>query len=205
MLKALRAVAIVAMAVLAAFVLWRSADTRAQVPDSASRHRQEYVRIVRSEWGLSAPVASLAAQIHQESGWNCRAVSKAGARGCAQFMPATGAWIGDVDNSLREGDLFSPPWAFRAQAVYMRWLHDRVKGSVPCERMGFAMQAYNSGLGWVYKRQKLSPDPRRCFDAACDINPGVLPANQREAQEYPVRILLRIEPKYLAWGPGACS
>ena len=191
--------------VLALYLM--SKDAYAQIPREAETYRREYIRVCRSEWGLDAPCASLAAQIHQESGWNCQAVSRVGAAGCAQFMPATARWIGEVDRSLAGTDVFSPSWAFRAQSVYMKWLHDRVKGSVPCERMGFAMQAYNSGLGWVYKRQKMHTTPLVCFDAACTVNPGVHPANQREAEEYPVRILKRLEPRYEAagWGLGSCE
>lgn len=182
-------------------------DAVGQIPDEAARYRREYTRIFRSEWGLTAPVAAFAAQIHQESQWNCGAVSRVGARGCAQFMPTTAAWIGEVDHELGKGDMFSPPWAFRAQAVYMRWLHDRVKGPAPCERMAFALSAYNGGLGYVYKRQKASKRPNLCFDETCEINPGILPANQKENAHYPRRILLELEPRYLraGWGEGSCS
>jgi soluble lytic murein transglycosylase-like protein len=179
----------------------------AQVPDAAHQYRQQYSRIVRSEWGLNGPVASLAAQISQESQWDCRAVSRVGARGCAQFMPTTATWIGEVDSRLKAGDLSSPTWAFRAQAVYMKWLHDRVKGSAPCEQMAFAMSAYNGGLGWVYRRQKISSRPGVCLGATCDINPGVTPASQHENARYPQRILRELEPRYVnaGWGVGSCS
>jgi soluble lytic murein transglycosylase-like protein len=177
----------------------------AQVPEGADGYRREYVRIVRSEWGLEAPVAALAAQIHQESGWNCRAMSRVGAKGCAQFMPTTAAWIGEVDRGLREGDVYSPAWAFRAQAVYMKWLRDRVKGSDPCNQLAFALSGYNGGLGYVYRRQKLSREPGTCFRATCEINPGIAASNQLENARYPTRILLEIEPRYERWGPRACS
>jgi hypothetical protein len=47
----------------------------AQIPREAESYRREYTRIIRSEWGLDAPVSTLAAQIAQESMFNCRAVS----------------------------------------------------------------------------------------------------------------------------------
>jgi soluble lytic murein transglycosylase-like protein len=179
----------------------------AQVPDAARSFKREYTAIARSEWGLLAPVSSLAAQIHQESGWNCRAMSPVGARGCAQFMPATAKWIGDVDHRLAGGDVYSPAWGFRAQAVYMKWLHDRVKADTPCERMAFALAAYNGGLGYVYRRQKVSNAPGRCFQSTCDINPGIAPASQKENAAYPRRILLGLEPRYMnaGWGEGVCA
>lgn len=200
-------VRVICLLIVLCFVLGYCSKSSAALPDGAAHFRQEYGRIVRSEWGLDAPVASLAAQIHAESAWNCRAISSVGARGCAQFMPTTAAWIGDVDHELRGGDVFSPTWAFRAQAVYMRWLHDRVKGSAPCDQMAFALAAYNGGLGYVYRRQKLSKQPGRCFGASCDINPGILEANQRENVRYPRRILLELEPEYsrALWVRASCS
>ena len=188
-------------------LLANSCQAAIAMPGEAWRFKHEYTRIVRSEWGLDAPIAALAAQIHQESGWNCRAVSPVGARGCAQFMPTTAAWIGDVRHELRGGDVFSPAWAFRAQATYMQWLSARIKASDGCQRMAFALAAYNGGLGYVYRRQKISPRPGVCLDATCEINPGIAAASQRENAEYPRRILRALEPLYVAaqWGGGACS
>lgn len=205
MRRFLRAIGWWVVVLLIAFV-WLARDSRADVADRARAYEREYLRVVRSEWGLAAPTASLAAQIQAESDWNCRVVSPVGARGCAQFMPMTAAWLGEYDTDLRDGDLESPAWAFRAQAVYMRWLHDRVKGSAPCDRMAFALSAYNGGLGYVYKRQARSSAPGRCFDATCEINPGISPASQRENARYPRRVLLELEPLYkrAGWGIGSC-
>lgn len=91
----------------------------------------------------------------------------------------------------------------------MRWLHDRVKGPAPCDRMAFALASYNGGEGWTRKRQKLAAEKGinalRCLNAACELNPGILPANQRENAGYPRRILLALEPSYETWGPGSCN
>jgi hypothetical protein len=196
----------VALAILCILVVCAGV-VYAQVPEAATKHRREYVRIMQSELGLDAPIATLAGQMAQESQFNCGARSPVGALGCAQFMPATANWIGDIDRRLKGGDVHSFAWAVRAQAVYMKWLNGRVKiAANDCERMGFALQAYNGGLGWVQKRQKVSPRPRFCFDATCKINPGITPANQREAQEYPERIEHRWAPRFelAGWGTSAC-
>jgi len=81
-------------------------------------------------WSISA--ALLAAQLHQESGFNPAAVSGAGAQGIAQFMPATAHAYG-----LRNP--FDPDAAIDAQAHLMRDLLRRF-GSVP-----LALAAYNAG------------------------------------------------------------
>jgi soluble lytic murein transglycosylase-like protein len=81
-------------------------------------------------WSVSA--ALLAAQLHQESGFNPAAVSGAGAQGIAQFMPATAHAYG-----LRNP--FDPDAAIAAQAHLMRDLLRRF-ASVP-----LALAAYNAG------------------------------------------------------------
>lgn len=84
--------------------------------------------------GVSA--ALLAAQLKQESGFNPRAVSSAGAQGIAQFMPGTARAVG-----LR--DPFDPVQAINAQAKLMKQLLSQF-GSVQ-----LALAAYNAGPGNV--------------------------------------------------------
>ena len=81
-------------------------------------------------WNVSGVL--LAAQLHQESGFNPNAVSRAGARGIAQFMPATARGYG-----LR--DPHDPAASIDAQAHLMRDLL-RQFGAVP-----LALAAYNAG------------------------------------------------------------
>ena len=87
-----------------------------------------------SRWNVSPGV--LAAQLMVESNFNPYAVSAAGARGIAQFMPATAAAYG-----LR--DAFDAPAAIDAQAHLMSDLM-REFGSTP-----LALAAYNAGPGAV--------------------------------------------------------
>ena len=181
------------------------------VPPAAYGYQHLHRQQVQSVWGLDAPVASLAAQVHQESGWNCAARSWVGAQGCAQFMPATAADMGKrYPAALYPPNPHNPRWAFRAQAQYMRdlYLGRGASGAAnDCERFAFALAGYNGGEGWTRKRQRLSPTPLACLYATCEINPGILPANQRENAAYPKRILLTLEPAYVAagFGIGACT
>jgi hypothetical protein len=175
------------------------------IPRDALRHQATLKREAQRVWGLNAPVATFAAQVHQESRWRENARSPVGAVGLAQFMPATSNWIGGLYSSLGDRAPTNPTWALRALVTYDRWLADRIKAVNDCERMAFTLSAYNGGLGWVYKRQKLSKEPGRCMGATCSINPGVTPASQRENQHYPEVILRRFEPVYASWGAGSCS
>ena len=93
-------------------------------------------------WNISA--ALLAAQIYAESNFNPFAVSPAGARGVAQFMPATARAYG-----LK--DAFDPAQAIDAQGRLMRDLMRRF-ASVP-----LALAAYNAGPGAVARCMCIPP------------------------------------------------
>ena len=92
------------------------------------------LRDAAQRWNVSAKL--LAAQLYAESGFNPFAVSRAGAQGIAQFMPATARAFG-LENP------FDPEQAIHAQAHFMRDLL-RQFGSVP-----LALAAYNAGPGAV--------------------------------------------------------
>lgn len=174
------------------------------VPMKANDYRRDLTRISRSVWGMEAPVSSLAAQIHQESGWNPNARSHAGALGLTQFMPRTAR---DVAEQYGDTALpFDPRWSMLAQSRYMRDIYNRQQGINACERFAFALSGYNGGERWVQRRRALSDDPLRCLGATCDINPGILASNQKENREYSRRILIKLTPLYYeaGWGIGHC-
>lgn len=169
------------------------------VPREAQQYRRDLTRNARLVWGLDAPVATFAAQIHQESGWRPDARSHY-AHGLAQFTPATADWIGDLDPALAAADTGNPVWALRALVRYDAWLHARVPiagNATPCARMALALRAYNGGLGWLQKEAKTGR-PCEAFRS---------PANCRENLGYPQRILTRYEPIYIraGWGGGSCA
>lgn len=197
--------AVLAAALLSIIILTLGiASAQAQVPQAAQAYKGLLKRNAHMLWGLDAPVATFAAQVHQESRWRPDARSPVGALGLAQFMPATAAWMGDVDPELRGAQSLNPTWALRALVRYDLWLWQRIKADDDCQRMAFTLSAYNGGLGWVYKRQRLGTEPGVCLGATCRINPGVSAASQRENEHYPEVILQRYEPLYASWGPGSC-
>jgi hypothetical protein len=107
-----------------------------QYADALSRAAQR--------WNVSATL--LAAQLQRESGFNPFAVSSAGARGIAQFMPGTAAAYGLVDPT-------DPATAIDAQAHLMRDLL-RQFGSV-----ALALAAYNAGPARVAACGCIPPIP----------------------------------------------
>jgi hypothetical protein len=103
---------------------------RSAVPSFVPERHVPAVARAAQRWNVSATL--LAAQLHAESGFNPLARSPAGARGIAQFMPATARAYG-LD------DPFDAPSAIDAQARMMRDLLRRF-GTVP-----LALAAYNAG------------------------------------------------------------
>ncbi|EJY1763157.1 TPA: transglycosylase SLT domain-containing protein [Klebsiella oxytoca] len=184
----------------------------ASIPVEARQYQRELTRNARAVWGLNAPVSTFAAQIHQESQWNARARSPVGAQGLAQFMPATASWIAGIyPDQLKDHQPYNPSWAMRALVQYNRWHWQRITGTASdCDRMAFALSAYNGGLGWVQKDRKLATsrglDASRYWNQVEKVNAGRSAANFRENRGYPLKIIYTWQPRYLAagWGPGEC-
>lgn len=175
----------------------------ADIPRAALKHRADLVRIAHSVWGLDAPIAVFAAQIHQESGWNPEAVSRVGARGMAQFMPATARWWCQV-NGLSDATCQpnNPVWAMRALVGYDKWLYARVKGTSELDRLWAALRSYNGGLGhWQAEARLAGSYDRRAVDAACGRAKRSA-VHCTENLGYPRRILITLQGRYLAWGRG---
>lgn len=178
-----------------------------EIPRMAKKYRRTLIREARARFGLGAPVATMAAQIHQESLWRPDAVSRVGAAGMTQFMPGTASWITEIFPELGRAEPLNPQWAIRAMVRYNRWLYERLTGFDDCERWAFVLASYNGGLGWTMRRKARSPFPEICLGMTCDINPGITPANQKQNADYARRILMRLELDYLAdpgWRPGVC-
>jgi len=111
-----------------------SGGAASAVPPYVPRALAGPLRAASRRWSVGA--ALLAAQLQQESGFDARARSPAGALGIAQFMPATARAYGLADP-------FDPRASIDAQAHLMHNLLRRF-GSVP-----LALAAYNAGAGAV--------------------------------------------------------
>lgn len=100
--------------------------------------------IARASGKWNVPAALLAAQLYAESNFNPFAVSPAGARGIAQFMPATARAYG-LD------DPYDADEAIDAQARLMSDLLKRFKTAA------LALAAYNAGQGAVERYGGIPP------------------------------------------------
>lgn len=169
----------------------------------ADSYRAQITREAQIRFGIPAPVPVIAGQIQQESAFNPLARSPVGAQGLMQFMTATSAWA-DTQAHWGSVDPFNPSWSIRAGVWYDRWLYDRIKTyDTDCDRWQFSLSAYNGGLGYVYKRQKLSDQPGS-YELTGTINPGITPPNQRENQSYGPKIVFRQQMMFTKWGKVVC-
>lgn len=197
-----RALAILAVAVLALLSCCAAQAATLTPPRGAEKWRRDVIRNARLEFGLDAPVAALAGQVEQESAWNETARSPVGALGIAQFMPATAA-----DMARKLGGPAQPlnaAWALRAQAAYMRELINSLEYPTECDAWGAALSSYNGGLGWHNRRRARAANPDDFWTSVRYVNPGITDANQDENEHYPARIIYRHQPKYVTWGRTVC-
>lgn len=100
---------------------------------------RQYAATVGWDWRL------LAAQCYQESGFDPRAVSWAGACGLLQLMPATAARFGLGTNQLYDAE--SNVATATRYLSYLNKLFADV--GHPAERISFVLAAYNGGEGHV--------------------------------------------------------
>lgn len=93
----------------------------------------------------------LAAQIFQESKFNPKAKSWAGARGLMQLVPRTGMAYGITN-------LEDPKSSLKAGSRHIKWLDDYWRKKVPdsLERVKFILGSYNVGQGHVLDAYKLT-------------------------------------------------
>ena len=155
------------------------------IPRAAERHRAELIRVSRAVWGLEAPVAVFAAQVHTESWWRNGTVSSAGAQGLAQFLPSTAEWlpraVPELEREAGRPAPFNPGWALRALVSYDKALGEKVSKvgakideeertiETICMRLLLRQQPVARDLRAVSAALKMITDMERIGDQAEDI------------------------------------
>ena len=158
-IAAMIAVLGVLLAVLGAF-LGSSASESTGVANVPAEYEADVVRA-----GSICPTVTpsiIAAQIEQESNWNPKAGSGAGAQGIAQFMPGTWAAHGLDGDGDGEADIWNPHDAIWSQGNYMCDLASQVEtakksGRLTGDTLQLTLAAYNAGLGNVLKYGGIPP------------------------------------------------
>lgn len=133
----------------------------------SGRYRAMAERIFKQE-GVPLDLVWLA---QAESFWNPRALSRAGAKGIWQFVPATASRFGLMQNFWVD-ERAEPEKSTRAAARYLRWLHEHFAGD-----WLLAMAAYNAGEArvddaiarcgfadfWELYRRRMLPEETRNY------------------------------------------
>ena len=107
---------------------------------------RKYARKYGLDWRL------VAAQMFQESGFDPKAKSWAGARGLMQVMPRTAQEMG-----FDPKDLYDPETSIAAGTLYMHRMLKLSHFGLPLEqRYRFALASYNAGYGHVLDARKIA-------------------------------------------------
>ncbi len=146
----------------------------------------------------------IVAQTYQESKFNPKAVSFAGATGLLQVMPRTAKEMGYELPFSNESGL-------SAGVQYLDWVRDRFEEHLPLdERLWFTLAAYNAGFGHVRDARQLAKkqgwNPDKWFN---NVEKAMLLLSKRKYHSHsrfgyvrgqePVNYVRQISERYLAY------
>ncbi|MCB1738215.1 MAG: transglycosylase SLT domain-containing protein, partial [Gammaproteobacteria bacterium] len=146
----------------------------------------------------------ITAQMYQESRFDPKAKSQAGAKGLMQVMPRTAKELGFTN-------LQNPESGLHAGVKYMDWVRDRFPEDLPVtDRVWFSLAAYNAGVGHVADARRLAAkqgwDRDRWFD---NVERAMLLLSKRQYAKQarygyvrgtePVNYVQQIRSRYLAY------
>ena len=146
-------------------------DKKGGIISHYDHYFQQYSQIIRWDWRL------MAAQCYQESTFDPKAVSFAGAKGLMQIMPATADLLG-----LPRDKMYDPEQNIAAAAKYLGQLEGKfldIRNRV--ERTNFVLASYNGGAHHIRDAMALAK------------RDGKNPHRWREVAEY---VLKLATPKY---------
>jgi soluble lytic murein transglycosylase-like protein len=187
------------------------------IPPGAARYHAFLMQAWQFYFALGQDPAIGFSQVHQESRFDCSAVSPGGSLGCAQFLPSTAEWVNKrLPSNVRagcpaaSGCPMDPRWAFSAMVEYDWWLWNRTAWAAgDRERWAFTLTQYNGGGAVIGAERKACGDSRECnpkryFDNVerfCGAA-GRSAASCTENRQYPKLILDHWRPMYQRWLSG---
>jgi len=146
----------------------------------------------------------IVSQMFQESRFDPKARSAAGAQGLMQVLPRTAKELGYKD-------LNNPQQSIAAGVEYLNWTRARFSSDLPQqEKLYFALAAYNAGFGHVKDAQRLAKqmnlDPNKWFD---NVEKAMLQLQKPEVYKKtrfgycrgsePVNYVREIQQRYLSY------
>lgn len=131
---------------------------------------KRYSKTCNWDWRL------LAAQCYQESTFDEKAQSWAGAKGLMQIMPSTADHLG-----LPKDQVFNPEKNIAAATRFLHELESMLSDvHNRNERQNLALAAYNGGMNHVRDAMRLAARDKRNPHAWNDVKPYILKLSQRE-------------------------
>lgn len=104
---------------------------------------KNYVVAYSEEFGLEK--ALVYSVIKVESDFDSNAISRSGALGLMQMLPATAKWIAkELGEEYSDENMFEPKTNIRYGCFYLKYLFDKFK------KMDIVICAYNAGEGKVF-------------------------------------------------------
>jgi len=183
-----------------AFILLQ--NTYAEEPQQSLKYKRDLIRYSRVTWGMDAPIALFASQIHQESSWNHLAKSKY-AKGLSQFTPRTAKWIRDVFPELKIGNIYNPIWSIRAMLLYDKWLDKEISSIGECNQWAMVLSSYNGGLTWLNRDKSLTEsngaDPKIWWNSV-ELYSSRDDWAMIENRNYSKKIIFEHQAIYKDWG-----
>lgn len=114
---------------------------------SAEKNFKKYEKLIsEASVEYDVPASLIAAVIKAESGFNRYAVSRTGAKGLMQIMPATWRYLGGVGSPYHAGN------NIKMGTKYLRELLDQFRGN-----LRLTIAAYNAGPGAVKRYRRIPP------------------------------------------------
>ena len=141
-------------------IRWSAQEIRQQGWWGAPTVPVEYRAILReaAKRCPQVPIEVFAAQITAESGWDPQAVSPAGARGIAQFMPAVWKQYGIDADGDGKATVWNPVDALHS-AAELNCVNRRLIKKASGKRLSNTLAAYNAGFNAVLRHDGIPPYP----------------------------------------------
>jgi soluble lytic murein transglycosylase-like protein len=136
------------------FVVLISTSAFALDPLFAAATYREEIETYTAQYLPNVSSGLIAGQIHQESKWNKEAVSRSGAGGLLQVMPATARDIA-ISCQIPGFDRFNPQHALKGGICYDAQVRKWVGTFSSRTDQNMAMlAAYNGGAGYIIKQRR---------------------------------------------------
>lgn len=152
------ALLVVAAGAATAFVTGGGVDRWREGQAVAVPEEYRAVIVDAAERCPTVPAEVLAAQLASESSWDPTAVSPAGARGLAQFMPEVWAQYGLDGDGDGEARVNNPIDAIHSAAA-LNCVNAELVADVPGDQLRNILAAYNAGFNQVVRYGGVPPFP----------------------------------------------